>query len=211
MEIIELITSIIALLAVVVAAVTFIYGIDAWKREYVGKHRMELSRSVLVMFYEAEDAIKFIRNPFSSGDEGKTRKRGKKETTKESKILDRAYVTYERYLKKEELFSQLRSFKYQFMATFDEEAGKLFEDLIFILNRILQASEIIAMYYFEDEHYREMTEDERKKHMEGMREQHDKIWYSGKDDDEIVPQVRAIVKKVEEINQKASIPYATTR
>ena len=203
MEILESIISISALLAVFVAAVTFIYGINAWKREYVVKHRMELSRSVLVKFYEAEDAIKGIRSPFSYGDEGKTRKSEKNETEEESKILDRAYVTYERYLKKEELFSQLRSFKYQFMATFDEEAGKPFEDLTFILNRILEASETLATYRLEDKHYRGMSEDEREKHTEGKREQRGVIWYSG-EDDEIVSQVSAIVKKVEEINQKAS-------
>ncbi len=53
--------------AVIVASVVAIFGINAWKREYVGKRRMELAEEVLAMFYEVRDVMHDIRAPFSFG------------------------------------------------------------------------------------------------------------------------------------------------
>ena len=50
----------ISSVAVLIAALTFIAGVSAWRREFVGKRRIELAESVLAMFYEAEDVIKQI-------------------------------------------------------------------------------------------------------------------------------------------------------
>ncbi|TDI82488.1 MAG: hypothetical protein E2O80_02055, partial [Betaproteobacteria bacterium] len=78
-------------ISVLIAALTFIAGVSAWKREFVGKRRIELAETVLALFYEAEDAIKQIRSPFSFDGEGSTRKHADNELEAESRILDQAY------------------------------------------------------------------------------------------------------------------------
>lgn len=115
--------------AVVIASGVAIYGIDAWKREHVGKRRIELAEEVLAMFYEARDAIHDVRAPFSFGGEGATRPPGENETSERKKALDSAYVTIERLKRHTELFSKLYSARYRFMASFGEPAGKPFYDL----------------------------------------------------------------------------------
>jgi len=44
-------------LSLVIAAWAAIYGINAWRSEFVGKKRIDLAEDVLVRFYEARDAI----------------------------------------------------------------------------------------------------------------------------------------------------------
>ena len=95
MTISEIITSI----SVMIAAIAFVSGINAWKREFVGKRRIELAETVLAMFYEAQDAIREIRSPFGTTNEGNTRKRSDNELEEDAIILDRAYVVFERYKK----------------------------------------------------------------------------------------------------------------
>ncbi len=45
-----------------IAAISFVVGISTWRREFVGKRRIELAESVLALFYEAADAIQEIRS-----------------------------------------------------------------------------------------------------------------------------------------------------
>lgn len=71
--------NIITSISVAIAALSFVSGVSAWKREFIGKRQIELAESVLAMFYEVEDAIREIRNPFAYTDEGKSRKRADNE------------------------------------------------------------------------------------------------------------------------------------
>jgi hypothetical protein len=60
------------------------------RRDYT-KRRLDLAAEVLALFYEVEDAIRFIRSPAQPGD-GSTRQRREGETDKEAAALDRAYI-----------------------------------------------------------------------------------------------------------------------
>ena len=128
------IADIITAISVATAAIAFVVGVNAWKREFIGKRRIELAETVLALFYEAQDAIREIRNPFSLGGEGKTRKRSDNEREEVSALLDQAYVVFERYQKREKLFAELRSMKYRVMATFGSNAGDPFDELNINLN-----------------------------------------------------------------------------
>jgi len=112
-----------------VTAGSVVWGISAWRREYVGKRQIELAESVLELFYEAEDAIREIRSPFSFTGEGSTRKKGEHESEEESRSLNNAYVVFERYQKREKLFAELRSLRYRMMATFGASAATPFDSL----------------------------------------------------------------------------------
>ena len=132
MELFELAKNI----SVIIGALTLISGIRAWKREYIGKRKIELAEDTLMLFYQARDAIRDIRNPFGRVGEGNSRQKADNETDSETKLLDRAYVIFERYQKHEDIFNNLQSTRYRFMARFGRENEAPFIELNKILNEI---------------------------------------------------------------------------
>lgn len=191
---------VITSVSVTVAAIAFVTGVFAWKREFVGKRRIDLAESVLALFYEAEDAIREIRNPFSFGGEGNTRKRSEHEREEESHLLDEAYVVIERYQKREQLFAQLRSMKYRFMATCGAVAGEPFDELTKVLNEIFIAAQVLSRYW-PRRGRGSMTPDA----FQIMQSQEAVFWYMGDEKDAIGPRVRSAVQKVEAIANSAVI------
>jgi hypothetical protein len=105
MHLSDQIATIAQAVAIVSACWAIIAGVGAWKREFIGKRRIELAELVLAKFFEVKDAIAFIRNPFSSKDEGKSRERGPVEYGQDSDLLDRGYIVVERYQKRETTFT----------------------------------------------------------------------------------------------------------
>jgi hypothetical protein len=140
-------------LAVMVAAIVAIFGIDAWRREHAGKRRMELAEEVLALFYQARDVIRQIRNPFGFAGEGETRKADANESREVKRALDNAYVVIERYNKHSELFSRLHAIRYRFMAQVGTNESKPFDDLNGILNDIFLAARRLGRYWTRDEHW----------------------------------------------------------
>jgi hypothetical protein len=96
-------------IALVGAAGVAVYGIDAWRRELSGKRKYELAEEVLALFYQARDHIAFLRMPFGSTVEGKSRKPVAGETTEQAKARDQAYVVYERYGVARETFTRVHA------------------------------------------------------------------------------------------------------
>lgn len=131
--------------AVIVASLVALYGINSWRREYVGKRRMELAEEVLAMFYEAKDALHDVRAPFSFHGEGSSRVPGPNESPERKKNLDYAYVTFERLKAASELFSRLFGARYRFMAAFGRRAGVPFYEL----NRLIHELRTMASYHGE--------------------------------------------------------------
>jgi len=196
-------TNVISALAVMIAALSFVAGVSAWKREFVGKRQIELAESVLAMFYEAEDAIREIRSPFSFGGEGKSRKRAEYEHEEASQLLDQAYVVFERYQKRERFFARLRSTRYRIMAAFGPSAAGPFDELSSVLNEILVAARMLGTHYWPRQGLVDMEPEEFDRHLADMRRQEAVFWYMGDEQDKIYPRVGAAVKKMEEITRKA--------
>ncbi len=191
----------ISAVSAAVAAVSFISGVSAWKRESVGRRRMDLAESVLALFYEADDSIAMIRSPFSFGGEGGTRERGANETPEESNALDQAYVAFERYQKKEQLFAQLQSTRYRFMATFGPEAAEPFNDLDSAIKDVLIAARALGTRYWQDQRRRVMDRKQSADHLQKM-QKYESIFWAGEDDDPIAPRVKDAIKKVEAIAKR---------
>lgn len=192
------ITDVITAVSVAIAALAFMAGINAWRREFVGKRRIELAENVLALFYEAQDAIREIRSPFSDIGEGSSRKHSGPETEEETKILDQAYIVFERHQKREKLFAELRSVKYRVMATFGSEAGEPFEELNSILNEIFVAAYILGARYWRRQVHGEMSKEESKQ-MEKLEEV---FWSSGQENDQVASRVQKAVEKIETIAKK---------
>jgi hypothetical protein len=193
----------ISSVAVLIAALTFIAGVSAWRREFVGKRRIELAESVLAMFYEAEDVIKQIRNPSSFVGEGNTRKREDKELKEDSLLLDRAYIVIERYQKREMLFSQIKSMRYRVKAVFGPSAIEPFDELDTIVNEIINAAQMLGSHYWPRQGRVEMAPNEFKKHLEEMQNYETVFWLMDKDT--ISPRVQKMIEKIENILQVAFV------
>ena len=191
---------VITSISVTISALAFVLGVNAWRREHIGKKRIELAEKILANFYEAKDAIRDIRNPFSFVGEGSTRQRSETETEAESEILDKAYVVFERYKKKDKFFAELRSMKYQAMAVFGSESKEPFDEINKILNEIFAAANILGSYYWQRQGQVHMEDEEFQKHLEKMQKYEAIFWYQGKDDD-LTPRVNKTVTKIEDITR----------
>lgn len=192
-----------------VTAGSVVWGISAWRREYVGKRRIELAETVLALFYEAEDVIKAIRSPFAYGGEGKSRKRSKNETEEQSEILDNAYVAIERYQSREKLFAELMSLKYRTMVTFSTQSREPFDELNGAIKQILFAARKLGTYYWprQGKHFR--NEQEEEKFLKRLEEFENMFWEPGEEDDKIGPVVHQAVEKIEAITKEALQPRIT--
>jgi hypothetical protein len=198
----------ITAISVAFAAYAVIKGINAWEREFIGKRRIELAETVLALFYEAQDAIRNIRLRVSFAGEGETRKRSESETEAEAEFLDRTYVVFERYQKKEKLFAELRSMKYRVMATFGSDAGEPFDELNQTVNEIFLAADILRTHYWQKQEQVGMNKDEFQEHLKETRRYEAVLWSKGNEKDEISLRVQHAVEKIESIAREASLAKA---
>jgi hypothetical protein len=126
--------------SVIAASIVAWRGITAWRREFVGKRRIELAEEVLALFYQARDVILFIRQRFNYTGEGLTRNQEPGETPRQKEIRDRAYVVFERYNPHREIFSRIASVSYRFMAQFGADKAAPFNELASIMDQIFCAA-----------------------------------------------------------------------
>lgn len=186
-------------ISIILACWSAIAALEAWKREFIGKRKIELAENLLAKFHEVCDAISFIRNPFSSTKEGNTRKKEEHETEDETKLLNRAYIVYERYEKKKNVFIEFSTIKYKFMASFGKETEKIFNDTYTILNRILVSAQMLGTHYWVKYNSFGMNEEELEK-FKKEKHNHEKIFWEGlTKDDEVKNQLSEILNSIEQI------------
>ena len=189
--------SISVIVASLAASAAVIHGVTTWRREYIGKKRLDLAEEVLALFYEATDAIADIRSPFGYEGEGTTRKSTPNETPEEKSINDRAYVTIERYAKRHDLFSRLHSLRYRYMAQFGKDSAKPFDDLAAIIRDILATSRVIP-HYWRQQGLRQWNDPEEfQRHLQQLRKFEQIIWYMGPERDIIVPRLEQVIAQIE--------------
>lgn len=125
----QIILPAISSIATVIAAVTAIWGISAWRKEHTGKRQIDLAEEILALVYEVRDVFEAIRSPLGHEVEGSSRTAGPDENDIEKAMLDQAYIQTERCNSRHDLFARLRSLRYRFMAQNGKDSGKLFEEL----------------------------------------------------------------------------------
>lgn len=185
--------------SIVFACLTFIFGVNAWRREFIGKKKIELAEQILSKFFEVKDAISAIRNPFSNTGEGKTRKRNEYELESDSKILDQAYVVNERMQKYDKLFAEFFSLKYRAMATYGKQIEGAYTGVGLILRSILVSAMALGEHYWQRQGRVKMSEAEFKKHLEEMHRHEGIFWARGGSDDEICLKLDDIQRDLEQI------------
>jgi len=187
--------------AVISACWAIISGVGAWKREFIGKRKIELAEETLATFFEIKDAIAFIRNPWSSGTEGSTRKKAPGETEDEAKLLDRGYIVFERYESKKEIFVRFNTLKYKFMAVFGTATESIFQDTNKTLNSIFVSANMLATHYWQRQGRVKMEADEFQRHLDEMHKHEGIFWDRYSENDEVRNQLVATQSELERVTK----------
>ena len=188
-------------IAIISACWAIVSGVGAWKREFIGKRKIELAEEILAAYFEVKDAIAFIRSPWSTNTEGSTRKRASNETDEESRLLDRGYIVFERYESKKSVFIRFNTLKYKFMAMFGPESEKIFQDTNRTLNSIFSSASMLANHYWQRQGRVKMESDEFQKHLDEMHKHEGIFWDQSDDEDEIRKKIGYYSKRVRRGNQ----------
>jgi hypothetical protein len=187
--------------AVVSACWAIISGVGAWKREFIGKRKIELAEETLAVFFEIKDAIAFIRNPWSSGNEGSTRQKATYETESESKLLDRGHIVFERFESKKDIFVRFNTLKYKFMAVFGTNTESIFIDTNQTLNSIFISANMLATHYWQRQGRVQMEADEFQKHLDEMHRHEGIFWDRYNENDEIRNQLTVTQQELERVTK----------
>ncbi len=188
-------------LAIISACWAIISGVGAWKREFIGKRKIELAEETLATFFEIKDAIAFIRNPWSSGNEGTTRQRATHETDAETQLLNRGHIVFERYEAKKDIFVRFNTLKYKFMAVFGTETENIFKETNQTLNSIFSSANMLATYYWQRQGRVQMEPDEFQKHLDEMHKHEGIFWDNYNQDDEIRNQLATTQNELEKVTK----------
>jgi hypothetical protein len=197
MDTLNIVESISVILASLATAGTVMYGIKSWRDEYRGKRKIELMEEVLALFYEARDAISYMRNPFATAGEGSSRSPSPNETPEEKDINNNAYVVVERYNKRQELFNKLYSIRYRYMAQFGGKSIQPFNELTKIINEIFVAARMLSHIWKRQSFIQLKNDEEYQKHLKEMQRYEAIFWYQGNEEDSINARVDIIISDIE--------------
>jgi hypothetical protein len=140
--------TVIQSVAIMVASIVAIIGINTWRNEFLFKKKVEVAEETLFLFYQCSDHIRMIRNPFYAVGEGASRIKSEAETKRQTEVYNQAYVVRERYGRVSEPFQKLNVIKYRFMVYFGEDKAYLFEDFNDIIKKLFHASSALGRHYW---------------------------------------------------------------
>jgi hypothetical protein len=192
-------------IGVIVASATAVYGITAWRREFRGKKEHDLAEETLALFYQCRDNLRAIRSPAGYAGEGSTRAKDTSETEEETKILNRAFISFERYEKYKEPFCRLFAIRYRFMALFGRNAAQPIEDLRLALNDVFIAAQMLP-HYWQQQGRQHHNEDAFKEHLREMQKQERVFWGTFSSRDEFDVRVNILVDQFEIVCEKILHP-----
>ena len=183
-------------LSVVIGLWVVFYKIAAWQLEHRGKRNIELAEETLALFYEAKDAIAWIRNPMGFMNETDSVKQEPNESEEEFNARKKASIIFVRYDQNKKLFNKIHSLRYRFMAQIGKERAKPFDDLNKIVNEIIVAARLLAILWPEK---RFKNDEEEEKHYKRIRELQKVFWDTFSEDDPINPKANKVISDIEEI------------
>jgi hypothetical protein len=138
------IMSTIEAVAVCIASIAAVWGIKAWRKETVGKRKIELAEETIEKFHAAKDWIQLARHPFAPAGAGRTRPQAEDEDSSLKARADALYVAAERLTQKAELFSRLGTLRYLMHAYFGDEVDPPFRTMVEVHNEVMIASQLLA-------------------------------------------------------------------
>lgn len=133
--------------SIIFAALMAAYGLDAWRREYVGKRKMELAEEVLALCLETKEIISYIRSSGGFQGEGETRQADADESDQVRRAKNQAFVPIERHNQHIEKLNRLWTLSYRFRAQFSDTEALPIEDLRNVISTIKTSCHILAVLW----------------------------------------------------------------
>ena len=186
-------------LSALVALWVAIYGIDSWRREHTVKRQIELAEESLALFYEAVDAVKYMRNPGSYSSETEDVLKDGSESDADYRARKQASIVFKRYRDNKELFSKLHAMRYRFMAQIGKDAAKPFDDLRAVVNEIQISASMLSRLWSRD-YFR--TPEQQESHRKQISENEAVFWEGLADRDPINPKLEELASRMEQTCQK---------
>lgn len=183
--------------AALVASLVALYGINTWRREYVGKKKMDIGHDMLEAFYQAKDAIRYIRSPFTFESERIEAIKDAPEASNE--FHERAAVLSKRLNEKQKELAQFRAMKYQVMAVFGSDSGSVFDEFATIPNQIVGAMQMLVKHYWPRQGNNHGSDEAFDKHLNDMSRFEGIIWDGWEDGDEILDKLENIQAQLESL------------
>lgn len=187
---ITMILEVIESISLIIASITAITGIGAWRRELKGKKEYDLAEETLYLFYESRDRIRVIRNLFSLAVGVKTENVFPGKTQRD--------LLMDIYSKHHEVFNKLHTLRYRFMVLFGADKVKTFDDLKSIINDLFYATERLPFCWDWDKDELKSVQ-ESKKCQEKVGELESILFKTSDENDPIETRVEKIIKNIEEI------------
>jgi len=190
---------IVAIVAIITVTIAW-KGLSAWKKEFIDKRKIELAEEVLGKLYEVQDAIFYIRNPVSWTNEAKIRQEHNFETEDEIQALNKAYIIFDRYNKKEKVFSEFKTLKYRAMSIFGKDIDNNFKKIDEIINIIFTSAHMLGTYYWQKENLISLSNKNQQDDFKKEKQLHEEnIWKWKAKDDKIEKELNEILEKFEKI------------
>ncbi|MBY5565119.1 hypothetical protein AB9E09_09455 [Rhizobium leguminosarum] len=187
---------VIQTISVVVAAVSFLVGINAWRRTEIGKKKIELAVHTLAAFREIEQAFSEIRSPMSYSNEGLSRQAVEGESEQDAELRRRAFVAIERINNRSAKFMAAQSLRYQLEAYFGVEViERPFQRMLELRGKIIGAANRLEHSWRQQGH-QFRTEEQFTQHLERMHSAEAVFWEDSADPDPIKPQVAEMMADI---------------
>src|SRR5206468_9776871 len=93
--------------SIAVTAGFAIAGLSAWRRQLVGKRKIEIAEDTLVAVYKVRDAFTYLRSSGAFTTEGQSRPNRENETESVRSLRDTYFVPLERMQATSDAFAQL--------------------------------------------------------------------------------------------------------
>jgi hypothetical protein len=139
-------------IAVLVASIFAALGFNQWRKEIIGKRKIELAEEIVDIFSRLPNVIMNIRKPITFSDEGHSQ-------VTDSQSPNLGHIVFERLAKHDEFFCHVDSIRYRFLAYFGNDKDKHFEDIRVVLGEIRSAAYMLK----HDSQTDPMNDDLRKK------------------------------------------------
>lgn len=145
----EWIGEIIKTLSTIVTAAVACWGVSTWRRQVVGKRRMEIAEEALLAAYQVRDVIAAARMPVTFKGEGSTRPPFRGEQDFQKEILDSFYAPLERMQKQTDKFASLYLAGQRFRVHFGPQHAEIFGAFHQARMHVMQAAECLIEEHIE--------------------------------------------------------------
>jgi hypothetical protein len=192
-------TGILRDIAVIIGIVIAIYNINSWRREHIGKRKIELAEDTLTLFYEAVDVIHYLRCPggFTSETEDIKQMNGESEVAYQAR--KNASVLLKRYNEHQELFSRIHAMRYRFMVQIGKEEAKSFDELRKIIIELITSVRRLSRLWAAPT---SRTEEQWTKHQQDVEKYESIFWEGLTENDPINLRVKKVLLDIERICHK---------